>query len=152
MEHLEFCSLRFVVFDAHFITELEFFLNCPKVTFRLEKLFSSMLMIISEEFHIDPENLSPQVTWVLNVILTENNPSHDQNGIVSTVTWNFQNGTFRIFFVALMLIIRNKLLIMYPDAPQYLQPSFYRTVVKRYSAGYPKSLSKEVNEKARIVS
>jgi len=41
---------------------------------------------------------------------------------------------------------------MYPDAPQYLQPSFYRTVVKRYSAGYPKSLSKEVNEKARIVS
>ena len=34
------------------------------------------------QFHVDPENLSPQVKWGQIVILSENNPTHGpvQNG------------------------------------------------------------------------
>ena len=34
-------------------------------------------MIISEKFHIDPENLTPGVVWGQKVISSENNPSHE---------------------------------------------------------------------------
>ena len=42
-------------------TELKkiFLKKCPKVTFRLEKFFPGMPMIISGQFYIDPESFGP---------------------------------------------------------------------------------------------
>lgn len=38
-----------------------------------------MLMIISGQFHIDPESLSHWVEWDQKVISRENNPNHDSS-------------------------------------------------------------------------
>ena len=35
-------------------------------------------MLISGQFHVDPESLSPQVKWGQKVLQSENGPSHDR--------------------------------------------------------------------------
>ena len=55
------------------------FEKCPKVTLWVENRFLSMFMIISEEFHIDPESLKPWVERGQKVTLTVNNAKHDQS-------------------------------------------------------------------------
>ena len=53
------------------------FETCPKITLWVENRFLSMIMIISEKIHTDPESLKPWVEWGQNVTLTVNNAEHD---------------------------------------------------------------------------
>ena len=55
------------------------FEKCPKVTLWVENRFLSMIMIISEKIHIDPESLKPWVERGQKVTLTVNNAKHDQS-------------------------------------------------------------------------
>ena len=56
--------------------------------------FYFLTLIISEKFHIDPENLTPWVVWGQGVKLSRNNPSHElvsslknKNNFFNTVLW-----------------------------------------------------------------
>ena len=58
-----------------YISNLE---KCPKVTFRLEKFFSILIMMISEKFHFDLESLIPQIARGQEVTSTVTNPIYNE--------------------------------------------------------------------------